>query len=220
MSRLPAAVRWLLALWLLVAWSSPAEAQVPKVEVAVVGVLSGGVSLGTLDATLDAPGGSTLPLFRTSNRLTSGRGVEGLVSTRVLERLRVEVAFGWAMADFDTRVTSDFEGVPDVSLTQGVQQFSADAALVYRVLEHGRWSGFVRGAAGVFREITQDRALVDNGVGTSLGAGAQFKLRPAPARLLALRGEARWLARWGGIDFGDAGARLSPVFTAGLVVGW
>jgi hypothetical protein len=200
----------------------PVAAQTPRVEIAVGGMLAGVTSAGETNATLLNSSGGALTLFRTSNRITAGKGVEGLVSMRLRERLRVEVAFGWANADFESRISGDFEGAPDVSVTQGVQQFSGDVALVHRVIQRGRLAAFVRGGAGVFREVTSDRAVVDNGVTASLGGVTQFLVRQAASGLfgrVALRAEARLVVRRGGIEFGSASTRLSPVFVAGLVVG-
>lgn len=220
--RRPVNACWLSAGLVLAAGVVPAAAQTPRVEVAIVGALTGAVSAGDVKADLTDASGGTLTLFRTSNRITAGKGIEGLVSLRFREQLRIELGVGWATADFESRVSGDFEGVPDLTATQGLQQFTGEIALAYRFVNRGRWTVFARGGAGAFREITRDRALVDNGLAASLGGGTQFLIRQAPAGFfgrVALRAEARVLARRGGIEFGDVGTRLTPVFAAGLVVG-
>jgi len=201
---------------------TPAAAQTPRWEFGIGALLTGRESAGTTNASLLSPGGDTVTLFRTTNRITSGLGVESQLSWRLRERLRAEIAFGWVSADLESRVSGDFEDVVDVSLTQGLQQFRGEVAVAYRLLQRGRWSAFVRGGAGGFREITTDKALVGNGTSASLGGVAHFLVRQAPSGLfgrIALRFEARAVVRQGGVKFGNDGARVSPAFVAGLVIG-
>lgn len=207
---------------MLAACAVPAFAQAPRVEFGVGGILSGAAAAGETDASLLDPSGGSLTLFRTTNRLAPGAGAEGLVSFKLSERWRLEVNVGWARLDFESRVSGDFEGAANVSLTQAVNQYGADAALAVRVVQRPRWDLFLRGGAGGFREITSDRALVENGWRTSAGGGLNLWLRRAPAGSsghVALRAEARVQARKRGIAFGSPGWRLSPVVFAGLVIG-
>ncbi|HUR21906.1 MAG TPA: outer membrane beta-barrel protein [Vicinamibacterales bacterium] len=209
-------------LCVLAASTTPALAQRSRVEVGVGGVFNGAADAGSEDAALlDAAGGS-LRLFRASNRMASGWGAEGLVSTRVGERLRLELAVGWGSTDFETRLSDDFEDVPALSVTQKVNQFTGELALAYRIVQRGRFDVFVRAGGGGFREITGDRALVENGWRGSVGGGTQIRLRDASSGWLgrlALRADLRVHARGGGIAFGDSGTRLSPSVFAGLVIG-
>lgn len=207
---------------MLAACAAPAFAQAPSVEFGVGGILSGAASAGETDASLLDPSGGSLALFRTTNRIAPGTGVEGLVSITLSERWRFEVNFGWVRTDFESRISGDFEGAAELSLTQAVNQYSADAALAVRVIQRRRWDMFLRGGAGGFREITTDRALVANGWRASAGGGANIWLRQAPPGsfgYVALRVEARVQARQRGIAFGDSGRRLSPVVFAGVVIG-
>ena len=203
-------------------FGTPALAQSPRLEFGVGGIFTGAASAGAVDATLLDPSGGSLTLFRTTNRIASGLAVEGVVSTRLRERLRLELALGWGTADFESQITNDFEGVPDVTASQAVNQFTAEVALAWRVMRRSRFDVFVRGAGGGFREITNDRTLVDNGWRASVGGGTQIRLRQAPSGWLgrlALRADVRLQARGGGIAFGDLRTRLSPSVFAGLVIG-
>jgi len=206
----------------LFALPAPAAAQEPKVELILGGVFTGAVPAGDVDATLIDPSGGTLTLFRTSNRIASSTGFEGLVSLRLWEWLRVEASAGWGGAYFESRVSGDFEGAPSESVRLRVHRFSSDLALVFRVASAGRWSLFVRAAGGGFRELTADRAFVENGTTGSLGAGMQLVIRDAGGGFfdrIAVRAEGRAMARRGGIEFGDDRNRVSPVVAAGLVFG-
>lgn len=214
--------RCLGVLLMLAGAATPAMAQAPRVEVGVGGVFATAVAFGTTEATLLDPSGGPLVLYRTTNRIAPGWGLEGLVSLRVRERLRVELALGWAATNFESQISGDFEGVPALSATQKVHQYSADLALTWRVMERGRYDVFVRGGGGGFREITSDRALVDNGWRAGVGAGTQIRLGQGSSGWLgrlAVRADVRVQARHGGIAFGDSGIRVSPSVFAGLVIG-
>ncbi|MEO6224149.1 MAG: outer membrane beta-barrel protein [Vicinamibacterales bacterium] len=204
------------------ACATPALAQSARLEIGVGGVFNGAASAGTVDARLLDPSGGPLRLFRTTNRIASGVGVEGMVSTRLRDRLRLELALTWGATDFETAISSDFEEVPAQTVTQSVNQFAGELALAWRVIRRGRLDVFLRGGGGAYREITGDRTLVDNGWRASAGGGTQIRLRQAASGWLgrlALRADVRVQARGGGIAFGDSGTRISPAMFAGLVIG-
>jgi hypothetical protein len=134
----------------------------------------------------------------------------------------LELAVGWGRTDFESEISADFEDVPPLTATQLVNQYSGELALAYRVLQRGRLDLFVRAGGGGFREITSDRALVDNGWRASIGGGTQIRLRQAPSGWLgrlAVRADVRLQARGGGIAFGDSDTRLFPSVFAGMVIG-
>jgi len=201
---------------------SVAMAQSARWEVGIGGVINGPAAAGAVDATLIDPTGAPFTLYRTTNRIASGWGAEGLVSRRLGQRWRLELAIGWGKTDFESEISSDFEDVPAVTAAQPVDQFSGELALAYRIVQRDRFELFVRAGGGGFREITTDRALVDNGWRASAGGGTLFRLRQASSGWfgrLALRADARLLARGGGIPFGDSHTRWSPSVFAGLVIG-
>jgi hypothetical protein len=212
---------WVGTMFVAAALATPAWAQSARVEVGVGGVFNGAANAGTVDAELLDPAGGTLRLFRTTNRIASGWGAEGLISMRLAERLRVELAIGWGRSNFETQISEDFENVPALTAVQKVNHYSGELALAYRVVQRGRFDVFVRAGGGGFREITTDRALVENGWRASVGGGTQIRLLQGSGWLgrLAVRADLRMQARGGGIAFGDSATRLSPSVFAGLVIG-
>jgi len=199
-----------------------ASAQTPRVEVAIGGVVSGRASAGDVNATLIDSGGGALTLFKTSNRVTTGTGAEAQVSVRIRQRLLVELSGMWVPTHLETQVTSDLENAAPITARLGLHQFTVEGSLQYVFARRGRWDPFVRGGAGWLRELTTDRALVENGLSANLGGGIKYWVRESHPGLfgrLALRAEVRLVARRGGIAFGDAGTRLAPMFAAGLVIG-
>ena len=214
--------QWAGSMVVVAALATPAWAQSAGVEVGVGGVFTGTAQAGTVDATLLDPASGTLQLFRTTNRIASGWGAEGLVSMRLSDRWRVELAVGWGRNDFESQIFADFEDVPPLTATQPVNQYSGELGLAYRLVQRGRVDLFVRAGGGGFREITSDRALVDNGWRASIGGGTQIRLRQASSGWLgglAVRADVRMQARGGGIAFGDSETRLFPSVFAGLVIG-
>ena len=213
---------WVASALVVAAVATPASAQSAGVELGLGGVFTGPAQAGTVDATLLDPAGGALRLYRTTNRIGSGWGAEGLVSKRLGERWRLELAVGWGRTDFESEVSVDFEDVPPLTATQPVNQYSGELALAYRLVQRGRLDLFVRAGGGGFREITSDRALVDNGWRASIGGGTQVRLRQAPSGWLgrlSVRADVRMQARGGGIAFGDSDTRLFPSVFAGLVIG-
>lgn len=216
---------WRLSVWaalILLGSSASALAQSERLQVAVGGAFSGAATAGTTEATLLDSSGAPLVLYRSTNRVTFGKGLEGLVSSQLRDGLRLELGVAWVRAKFESQISSDFENVPDLSVTQGFNQYTGEVALVWRVMRQGRFDVFLRGGVGGYREITSDRALVDNGWRATVGGGTQYRLREAASGWfghLALRADVRLQIRGAGIEFGESRARVSPSFVAGLVFG-
>jgi hypothetical protein len=202
--------------------ASQVWAQSARWGVALGGTFSGPASAGTTEAALIDPAGEELTLFRTSNRIKSGVGAEGVISRRLSERLRLEVAVGWASSRFESTISSDFENASGLTASLKAHQFTGELGLAYRVVQRGRFDVFVRAAGGGFREITEDRSLVENGWRASVGGGTLIRLRQSPSGFfgnLGLRADVRMQVRGAGIAFGDSARRVSPGVFAGLVIG-
>ncbi|NQW05653.1 MAG: hypothetical protein HQ485_16740 [Acidobacteria bacterium] len=207
----------------LLAGITPASAQTtPRVEVTVGGVLAGATTAGDINATLLDSGNNPLVLFRTSNRIATGSGVEGLVSLRLRNRWLVELGGTWVKTDLESRITGDLEDVPPLTATVGLHQITVEASLVYRLARRGRWDPFTRVGGGWLRELTTGRALATNGFSGNVSGGIKYWMRESGPGLfgrLAIRAEARLQVRRGGITFGERATRVSPTFAVGLVIG-
>jgi hypothetical protein len=113
------------------------------------------------------------------------------------------------------------EDAGDTVLSLGLHRFSAEAAVVRHFGRGGAAEPYVRAGLGWFRELTTDRALVDDGVAAHAGAGVKYWLRegrPGFFGHVALRGEARVRVHRGGIRLGDTGTGWAPAVSVGLVV--
>lgn len=202
-----------------VAASTPAWS---RVEIAISGMVVGGASAGDVEANLVDPAGDPLVLFRTSNRVSAGGGIEGQVSLRFTDHLAAELGAGWARTRLTSRLSGDFEGVPALSASVVLNQVTVEGDLVYHLSRRGRWAPFARAGAGWLRELTADRVLAENGLSANLSGGIKYWMREGAPGLfgrLALRAEARLLVRHGGVAFGSRQTRVSPSLVLGLVIG-
>ncbi len=202
--------------------TAPALTQAqPRVEVTVGAVGTGASSAGTTRATLTNPVGDPLVLFAAEHQTRSAIGLEGGVAVRLSAGWLVELSGSWLRPDLETRVSDDFEGADPVTLSSGTHRFTALLGAVREFGRRGRLVPYVRVEAGWLRELTADRALVENGVAAHAGAGLKYRVREAPSGWLshiALRAEGRLAMRRGGLTLGDAGTRWSPALLAGLVI--
>lgn len=210
--------RLLVAVLLVVPFT--AHAQTRKIELTVGAAASGAASAGTATVELLGSGGAPVTLFEAAHRTSVGLGADAALMYRVRQSLALELSGSWTRPDLETGISDDVEGAGDTTLSLGMHRFSAEVAAVRHFGRRGGAEPYVRAGAGWFRELTSDRALVDDGVAGHVGAGVKYWLRERPGVLghLAFRADVRLAARRGGIDRGEAGIRWSPGATVGLVI--
>ncbi len=197
------------------------HAQTPKLEFTVGAALNGPSSAGTTRAELLDPAGNPVTLFEATHRTTSAVGPAVAVSYRIRPRFALELSGVWTRPDFESEISDDFEGAADTTLSLGMHRFSVEFSAVRHFDRRGALEPYARIGAGWLRELTRDRALVDDGVAAHVGGGLQYWLRegrPGWLGHVALRADVRLAIRRGGIALGDAGTRWSPDVFAGLVV--
>jgi hypothetical protein len=200
---------------------SAVHAQTPKLEFTVGTTLSGPSSAGTTRAELLDSAGNPLTLFEAEQRTTSAIGLAGAITYRLQPRLALEVSGGWTRPDFESRIVDDLEAADDTTLTLGAHRFTVELGAIRHYGRRGALEPYARLGAGWLRELTRDRALVDDGIAAHVGGGAKYWLREGRAGWLgdvALKADVRLSVRRGGISLGDAGTRWSPDLVAGLVI--
>lgn len=198
-----------------------AHAQTRTVEFAVGPVVSGGSSAGITRAELLNSAGNPVTLFEATHRTSLSLGVDAGLLYRLRPAIALELSGSWTRPDLETTISDDLEGAGDAALSLGMHRFSAEVAIVRHFGRRGAAEPYVRAGGGWFRELTTDRALVDDGLAGHVGAGFKYWLREGRRGWLghiALRGDVRLVARRGGITFGDAGTRWSPGASAGLAI--
>ena len=172
-----------------------------------VGPIDFGSATASLVANQSAAPESTL--FRASSSVGTGAGLDGRVAFNITRALAVEGGFVWTRATLESRITSDVEGVPDVTVAQDLDTYFIEASAVWHLsalsFARGRALPFVAGGAGYLRQLDDEQMLTREKAGQVYHAGGGVKYfflqRPRGfIRGLGLRGDARLYVRSGGVE--------------------
>jgi hypothetical protein len=196
------------AAWLMLS-THPAQAQtIPgDYEVAFGIRYVGAMALGAVDANETRSGGGNLKLFATESRLDAVSGVEGRFGIRLSETIRLEASGSYGVSSLSTRISSDVEGIPDVTATEPIQQYSVEGGVL---MDLPRWQlgtkvlPFAAAGGGYLRHLHENKILVENGGLWHIGGGANIALRSRPDALievLGVRVDGRAQFRIGGVAF-------------------
>jgi hypothetical protein len=192
---------------------APARPPAPRrVELGVGGGVAGGLSLGTLDASLlsNNTTGSPFRLFATDTRLAPAPVLEGRVGYHVTPRLTLEAAMTVGWPELTTSLNNDAESAPAVDATESVTEYVITGGALWRFATGPRrWTPFVSGGAGVARHVHEDQSLIESGIDSYVGGGLIYPLGSsrASAPRSGLRLDARLHLLSGGIA---EGAGVSP----------
>lgn len=190
-----------------------AEAQTKRIEIAFGAALDGSASAGSTRTELLDSGGNPVTLFDASHRRSAGIGIDVGVAYRLRPRVVLELSGAWTRPDLKTTITNDFEEVAPTTVSLGIHRFSTAGAVVRDFGRRGALEPYLRAGAGWFRELTADRALVDDGVQGHVGGGVKYWLGN-----MALRADVRLVFGHGGLTFGDTATRWSPAATVSLII--
>lgn len=220
----------LVALVLALAAATDARAQSPArkgaLELSVGGVWAGGSSLGRDDATetRNQTGGGRFTLFAASSRIDPGGGGEARFAFYLTPRLAVEAGGYAARHRVATRLSSDVEGVPDVTATETLDEFIIDGAVRFDFAPIGRFVPFGRGGVGYLRQLHENGSLVETGRAYHAGGGATVWLTPGGTGFgflkrwgWGVRADARVIVRDGGFSLGQE-RRVGGAATGSLLI--
>jgi hypothetical protein len=199
-----------------------AEAQAPRIEVSVGVVGDAGVSAGTTRAELIDGNGQVVPLFTATHRTAAALGLDARVSLRLRGPWLAELSGGWTRPELRSAISSDLDGADDTVATLGTHRVVVELGVVRRFGRAGRFDPYVRASAGWLRELTADRALVDDGVAAQVGGGLKYWMRdgqPGWLGRVALRTDIRLAVRRGGLSLGETGTTVAPAVSVGLIIG-
>ena len=192
-----------------------------RFEFAAGGLWAAPVSAGAADATETAPDGTRFRLFASESSTASTIGLEGRVGVRLTPVLQLDGSVSYAAPELRTRITSDVEGIPDVTVSETSNQWTIEGALVAHLV---RWRVGPRGVpflaigAGYLRQIHEGQTLVEPGRIYQVGGGVKFLLkRSGDGRLKSagLRLGARAAVRTGGGRL-ETGIRIAPLVDVSL----
>jgi hypothetical protein len=201
---------------LLVAGPVSAQGLSGRYDVAIGARWTAAMPLDTPDATLTTASGGRVLLFATGTELEPVRALEARVSVRLTRFFRVEGSVSSGMSKLTTRVTSDFEGAPDVAVSEEVRELTVEGALVTE-FPGRRAAPFLSAGAGYLNHVHEGRSLVEAGRMYHVGGGVSYLLWPGRATAIGLRGDLRVVVRTGGVA-SDRRARLSPAAGGSLFV--
>ena len=204
-------MRWsaVTALFAAVLFAGPVEAQpvAGSLEIGIGVRRSGELTLGTADANETNPSGGPFRLFRSESRLEEINAVEARIGMRLAPAVQIEAAGSYGESDLVVRLTSDVEGIPDVTATESIQRFTVEGALTLDVVGHSRRAQpFVALGGGYVRDVHDGQTLVENGAIGYIGGGLNLTLRSTPAATMkaaGLRLDGRVLFGWRGVGFDD-----------------
>jgi Outer membrane protein beta-barrel domain len=219
------AVLGLLALvWPAVATAQAAAGRAGSFELTVGGVWTSPASLGQDEATetTNQTGGPPFTLFEASSEIDAGLGIEARVGYYLSPRISIEGGGMIVWQQVSTRVTSDVEGIPDVTAVEDLTEYIVDGAVAIHFNTLGGLAPFVRAGAGYLRQLHESASLVDEGLVYHAGAGATWWLSP-PGRGFfkrwGLRGDARIFIRDGGFTLeDDDDVRVGAAAAAALLI--
>ena len=211
----------LCALLLPVTVEGQAVALPGRFEIAAGGLWAAPVSMGAADATETAPNGTRFRLFSSESSLASAVGLEGRIGVRLTTALQLEGSVSHTTPRWRIRIRSDAEGIPDVTLTETVNQWTIEAALVAHL---GRWRlgtrsvPFLSVGVGSLRQLHEGATLVETGRIYQGGGGVNILLTQRAGEGLLKSAGVRLGAR-GAVRTGrslDNRVRIAPLVDVSL----
>jgi hypothetical protein len=209
----------LVALWL----TGPASAQpsTGRFELGGGARRVGGIPFDRVSATETTLGGGRLTLFNSDTQLESAPGVEARAGVRINSIVEAEATFAYARSNLQTRITSDVEGIPDVTITEPIRQFTLEGGITAQLerWRTGRFAPFASIGAGYLRHLHDGRTLIETGRSYYAGGGVRYSLTSGSGRLKAsgVRADVRAAFLSGGVAL-EKDTRMVPSLSASLFV--
>ena len=202
---------------LLVSSAAVALAQGPSprprsFEASVGAIALGPVDFGSNRATLIANQANApeVTFFNTATEIGTGVGFDGRLGFNITRALAVEGGLVWTRATVESRITSDVEGIPDVTATQDLDTYFVEGSAVWHLTQltvGGRLLPFVAGGAGYLRQLDDEKLLTDDpGLVYHAGGGVKalfWQRRRGFIRGLGMRGDARVYFLTSGLELDD-----------------
>jgi len=139
-----------------------------------------GIDFGSRDANLTAndPGDPAYPLFHTATKLGAGTGIDARIAFNVTRTVAAEGGFLWVRQTLRTHITGDIENAPNTTLTQPLDTYVMEGAVVVHLVKAqfagGRGLPFVLGGAGYRRQLDDRQILTSSGPAFDAGGGVKY----------------------------------------------
>jgi hypothetical protein len=204
----------LFVLFVLFVFPATAQTRAPRVnprlEVSIGTGLLSGSDLGDGAAELRARDGGSLTLFTTGSTFAFSVPLEVRLGFLLSRRWTFEAGAAFSRPELRTSVGEDFEGAPPLRVSERIDRYVVDGALVYGF--GGRQSRgavpFVAAGMGWVRQVHQGLTLTEDGVSIRGGGGIKYPLvvhDRGALRRLGLRAEGSLVVLSNGVTVG-AGA--------------
>lgn len=204
-----------LAAVLLTPILAAAQAPRPRSFEASAGFIAlGPVDFGTARATLTGNQASApdVTYFNAATDIGTGTGFDGRLAFNITRSLAVEGGFVWTRATMESRITSDIEDVPGVTLTQELDTYFVEGSAVWHLNDLAfagrRALPFMAGGIGYLRQLDDEALLTDDpGLVYHAGGGVKVLFRQRTRgffRALGLRADARVYFLSSGVELDDS----------------
>jgi opacity protein-like surface antigen len=209
--------RLVIALAVLVLPAASASAQTPRprsFEASFGAIALGPVDFGSNRASLigNQTSAPEVTFFNTDTELGAGTGFDGRLAFNVTRSLAVEAGFVWTRATLESRITSDVESIPSVTVVQDLDTYFVEGSAVWHL---NRWSfagrralPFVAGGIGYLRQLDDEALLSDDpGAVYHAGGGVKVLFHQSPRgfiRGLGVRADARMYFLTSGVELDDS----------------
>jgi hypothetical protein len=218
MTRVRSCALAMFAAFIVAASASAQEADNWRVEVSGGGQFIGPIGFGDVAAGETTIGGGSRALFDSRTSLDQSVGEVATIGVRLSHLLRVEGRFAFNRTRLSTRITSDAEGVSNITVTAPVAQVLVEAGVL---AQPGRWrmgktSPFITAGLGYLRQLNEGRTLVETGRSMYVGAGLYYiraSTRPRRLKATGVRADVREQIMRDGVA-PDSNAHPALAFTA------
>jgi hypothetical protein len=151
---------------------------------------------------------SPFTFFRVESALDSVAGVEARFGYAVTSLLTLEIGGTYSRPQVSVEIFQDPETSAGSVAAEKLSQYVVDVSGVFhlpRPVLGRRARTYLIGGGSYLRQLHEDRLLVETGHHVHVGGGVRYWLRGSAvtAHAFGLRGEARYVRRFGGIDFED-----------------
>ncbi|MQA28259.1 MAG: outer membrane beta-barrel protein [Luteitalea sp.] len=211
----------MLAVWLLFEVAAAAQTGEGRVEVGGGVRWLGGTSYPRVSATETSLANGRFTLFDSDTRLEPATRVEARVGARLTSVLQMEGAFSYSRPELQTRITSDVEGISDVTLTDRITEYTFEGGITAQLARwsFGRLAPFAAGGLGYLRQLHDGHGLVETGQTYYVGGGFRvpFSLRRGLVKASGIRADARAQFSRNGVAL-DEDTRIVPSLSASFFV--
>jgi Outer membrane protein beta-barrel domain len=165
-----------LAALLLAVVPAGAQTGESRVDVGVGVHWLGAISFAPVTATETALGNAKYTLFKSESTLQGASGIEGRVGVRLTSMLRAEGTFFYSRPNLQTRLSSDVEGIPDITVSEQISQYIVEGGVTAQLARWavGRLTPFASAGGGYLRQLHDGRGLVETGRTYYVGAGVRY----------------------------------------------